>query len=295
MLRRNGAMTDEAPKVVPFGKFKGRLIEEVLDDPQFLSWTQWALNQPGICERYASFCQIVINRGAAPEETPDHNAMQVKFLDDDFCVQFLACINPSYRAEALQALEKYRACDAVLISKTIAYNSNELSRARSRLEEAKAWEKPDSWLVKCYTEEQETAQRHIDHLLQIKLQFQKSVSRLLFKISTREFEHSGIDVVLKIDARSADHDPYPEMPTTLRWPSGVDWWSTILHEFPVLSIELKPVIGDDYPAVLRQMKRTDSTVLFVGEYRGQGATEEQFVKTMASAGIRVVFARDVEN
>jgi hypothetical protein len=42
------------------------------------------------------------------------------------------------------------------------------------------------------------------------------------------------------------------------------------------------------------MKRTGSDVLFVGEYTGQGATQEQFVKTMATAGIRVVFARDVE-
>lgn len=61
-----------------------------------------------------------------------------------------------------------------------------------------------------------------------------------------------------------------------------------------LRIELKPVVGDDYPAVLRQMKPNRSTVLFVGEYTGQGATEEQFVQTMATADIRVVFARDVE-
>jgi hypothetical protein len=68
--------------IIPFGKYKGRLVEEVLDDPQFLSWAQWALNQPGIRVKYSEFCQIIINRGAAPEETPDHNAMQVKFLDD---------------------------------------------------------------------------------------------------------------------------------------------------------------------------------------------------------------------
>jgi hypothetical protein len=42
------------------------------------------------------------------------------------------------------------------------------------------------------------------------------------------------------------------------------------------------------------MKRLGAGVLFVGEYTGQGATREQFVKTMATAGIRVVFAREVE-
>jgi hypothetical protein len=32
------------------------------------------------------------------------------------------------------------------------------------------------------------------------------------------------------------------------------------------------------------MKRVGVHVLFVGEYRGQGATRQQFVKTMATAG-----------
>jgi len=32
-------MTDDAPKIIPFGKYKGRLIEEVLvDDPAYLQW-----------------------------------------------------------------------------------------------------------------------------------------------------------------------------------------------------------------------------------------------------------------
>jgi hypothetical protein len=42
------------------------------------------------------------------------------------------------------------------------------------------------------------------------------------------------------------------------------------------------------------MKTNGSDVLFVGDYTGQGATKEQFVKTMATAGIRVAVAREVE-
>lgn len=85
-------MTDDKtkpPSIVPFGKFKGRLIEEMLDNADFLSWAQWALGQAGIRERYPAFCQVIINRGSEPEETPDHNAMQVKFLDDDYCLRFV--------------------------------------------------------------------------------------------------------------------------------------------------------------------------------------------------------------
>lgn len=62
----------------------------------------------------------------------------------------------------------------------------------------------------------------------------------------------------------------------------------------VLTIEIKPTVGDDYPAVLRQMKANGSDVLLVGNYVGTGATREQFIKTFATAAKRVVFLRDVE-
>jgi hypothetical protein len=55
-----------------------------------------------------------------------------------------------------------------------------------------------------------------------------------------------------------------------------------------LRIEIKPTVGDDYPSVLRQMKANESEILFVGQYVGTGATREQFIKTFATASIRVV-------
>jgi hypothetical protein len=104
----------------------------------------------------------------------------------------------------------------------------------------------------------------------------------------REFEVSGVDVVLSVSTSSNEFVKQP------------DWWRTEYQYFwhhgywsQSFEIELKPIIGDDYPAVLRQMKANKSAVLFVGEYRGQGASQEQFVKTMATADIRVVFARDI--
>jgi hypothetical protein len=67
-------------------------------------------------------------------------------------------------------------------------------------------------------------------------------------------------------------------------------------------VEIKPSIGDDYPAVLRQMQngmrgypgetRSAHFVLFAGEYRGAGATQEQFVQIFAASGIKVVIDTD---
>jgi len=42
------------------------------------------------------------------------------------------------------------------------------------------------------------------------------------------------------------------------------------------------------------MKVNGSDVLLVGDYVGKGASQEQFIKTFATASKRVVFVRDVD-
>src|SRR6516225_2238916 len=95
-------MTDNAPKIIPFGKYKGRLVDEVLvDDPNYL---QWLAGQDWFRAKFNILHQVIINRGAEPEETLDHNALQVRFLDDDFCMRLLAHIDPQYCEKAITAL-----------------------------------------------------------------------------------------------------------------------------------------------------------------------------------------------
>src|SRR5437660_7532041 len=106
-------MTDQPANVVPFGKYKGRLIEELLvDDPSYL---QWLAGQQWFRDRFAVLYQVVINRSGEPQETPEHNALQVKFLDDDFCLQFLRCMIPNYEVQACNALNRVRAANLQII------------------------------------------------------------------------------------------------------------------------------------------------------------------------------------
>ena len=196
-------MTDDAKQgnIIPFGKYKGRLIEELLvDDPAYL---HWLANQDWFRAKFMILHQVIINRGAEPEETPDHNALQVKFLDDEFCLKFLRHLEP----DCMHA----------------------------------------------------------------------PPSEFLFE---RGFEVQGIDVLLIVRSMSR----------YTNWNgSAIEPWKGARR----FDIELKPIVGDDYPAVLRQMKRTGAKVLVVGEYTGTGATREQFVKTMTIEGVRVVFAGEM--
>ena len=58
-------------------------------------------------------------------------------------------------------------------------------------------------------------------------------------------------------------------------------------------VEIKPTVGDDYPAVLRQMRVNGAEILFLREYVGVGATKEQFIKTFEASNFRVVFLSQV--
>jgi hypothetical protein len=61
-------------------------------------------------------------------------------------------------------------------------------------------------------------------------------------------------------------------------------------------VECKPVVGDDYPGVLRQMQKSGSKVLLIGAggYTGTGATLGQVQKIFAASKIRIMFARHVD-
>lgn len=67
-------------EVIPFGKYKGRPVEEIaMCDPQYI---QWLMGQAWFGESYGALKVTINNFAAEPEHTPEHNAMQAAFLDD---------------------------------------------------------------------------------------------------------------------------------------------------------------------------------------------------------------------
>ena len=225
-------------KVVPFGKYKGRPIIEVIEsDPAYL---QWLTAQDWFREKYITLHQTIINRGSEPEETPDHNALQVLFLDDEFCLRFCRARNREFDAKAMEKVTSSRdhaTGDWAMRYTYGIYGDDERREFRSKIA------KP---------------------ITTIKMEF------------SREFEVGGVDVELKVFFSSPDHP------------------DNIVYGQSHYKIEIKPTVGDDYPAVLRQMKRNGSTVLFLKDYTGQGATKEQFIKTFTVSEFSVVFLRDCQ-
>jgi hypothetical protein len=77
-------MGEPTPKgeVVPFGKYKGQPVEVLLADE---GYRDWLMSQDWFRNRFGNIYQTIINYGAEPQETPEHNEMQASFLDDEQC------------------------------------------------------------------------------------------------------------------------------------------------------------------------------------------------------------------
>lgn len=174
--RTAGVSVSDKPKVgevIPFGKHKGTPIDVLKEtDPKYLEWLS---EQDWFRQKYANFYQVIVNNGGEPAETPEHNALQLKFLELDF--------------------------------------------------------KRAAWLMisgECEVPEQIHA----------------------------EYEQDGIDVLLAADERH-------------------------------IAIELKPIMGDDYPAVVRQIRGYKTIIkrrygdhmpwlgVIVGDFQSQVATLDQ--------------------
>lgn len=82
------------PNVVPFGKYKGQPIEVMAEDP---SYVEWLNGQGWVKDKYPQFYTVIINNFAEPSDTPEHNAIQVLFLEEEFCLRFLSAYLRMYR------------------------------------------------------------------------------------------------------------------------------------------------------------------------------------------------------
>ena len=78
---------------MPFGKYKNQPIEALINDSNY---TKWLIAQSWFVEQYPELKTIIINNFKEPLDTPEHNYLQGKFIDDDYCIKLLRFIRPGY-------------------------------------------------------------------------------------------------------------------------------------------------------------------------------------------------------
>ena len=310
---------DMNTQLVPFGKYKGQPVEVMQMDT---GYCEWLSTQDWFRERYANvYQQVIINNFTEASETPEHNKLQMLFLDKDFYRKIEAAlpVDPSklfypqilgavseikehvksdenyleelerelkikeYYSDEENRKEKLEKLESVppytleyfSIEKTLKYLRNydesthkeELSRLRGKIEKTKM-------------RIQELKDRHNSIIDQ-----RKDNTKYTYEVKTIEFELNGWDVFVGLKYKC-------EIDLKTEFSASAN---------PVYQeryIEIKPCLGDDFPAVLRQMKANSKKVrgtriLLIDEFSAVGATLEQVKQTFLLSDIYLIKLSDI--
>ncbi len=224
--------------VIPFGKHKGMTVAELIErDP---AYAQWISNQNWVAERFAELHAAILQRGAASDDSPEHNAIQVRFLRNGF---LLACLKAAIPDQIMAARGEWISTQKERAEAEIASNSRWSDEKRKS-----------------------EARKRLDDINENKIQLKTKT----------QFEYMGVDVLINWWFQ------YPEAP------------SDLYGSCDGIGCEIKPTMGDDFPAVMRQMRRLKARMLVVGEYTGRGVEIPEVREMFKANGQTLVFMRDIE-
>lgn len=225
---------DPSAIILPFGKHKGKTVAELLAvDPQYADWVS---AQAWVAERFAELHSAIVSRGAGVDDSPEHNAIQGRFLNKAFREGVFDVLHD-------RAAEAAEARDHVIVR---------FQEAMSR-----------SYNYRPTHEQMETCRGVLERI---------ALGEPMKLATGAAYEVKGVDVEF-----------------WYRWDIAGenDGYNTI-------GLEIKPTLGDDYPSVMRQMKRLGVRYLIVGTYTGRGISEPQMREMFRVSGITVVFVQEIE-
>lgn len=115
-------------KLVNFGKYKNQPIEIMLEDTGYCNWV---LSQEDMKVKYAWVFQAIKN-AIQLEDTPEHNALQNRFLNKDYCIKlgnyFFELNKEKYKNEEQINYTDYTKSDMIVKKEIIEELSKKLTK-----------------------------------------------------------------------------------------------------------------------------------------------------------------------
>jgi hypothetical protein len=259
---------NEDSKLVPFGKYKGQPIESMLADRDYLDWV---IAQPGIVSmlqvKFPALFNIISVGTPTLDDSPEHNKLQAKFLDKAFQYAFVELLN----GKSVQSI----------------LEDELLQRNAELLEE---WKEERKKIL-------EDGRRKLERVLFLK----KSLFEGRNWYSEADLQKGIADLEQLIKNEELSRHPPPqitELPVkiVLNFECGFDVAIGIrVHHYrKEWSVEIKPMLGDDFPSVLRQIKRNEATVVLIGTFQSTACTFDQVKAIFAAAGAKIVTFNEIE-
>jgi hypothetical protein len=287
-------------EIVPFGKYKGQPIETLAADSDYC---EWLIAQPWFSAKYKNVYNVVINYGAEPQDSPEHNQMQARFLNDEWCFQLADLLRPArigtYGLDAARRLLNASACYRAF-------------RDCCELEESEVGAIPRfedrGWDV-TYTVEPASIYTHRTRLVpplpacSCTCDHADCYEDAKCQDGNRYCPHSrcgkrGIDSIDHCSDECYWSSAGPLTSEQRRWLEEKDHYYAPVYEGRI-RVELKPDLGDDYPSVLRQVNGYphdygDKRCVVVRRYGFEHVTWEQVRKIFAASQVILLAESEIK-
>jgi hypothetical protein len=261
--------------VVSFGKYRDKPLSDLLAD---CAYVEHLRSQRWVSDNYRVYSSIMGVSGdpTSKDKTPRHNAVQARFLDDGFVFENVLKLD-------------FPAPPPRTVFEDVVRFANEQSGLHVTTSQGEGWELADS---------------HIFHIYY--------VLKPEYRVVQREFEApNGADVFLEIEVTPPglyvwfDHkrmvprtrDSH-EVEALLRAEFADRHVLVLAGESGTrvrrwMFIEIKPSLGDDYPSVLRQMKRQQETTNRMVTNETPGVVYVLYTESFASDGVTLSQVRKI--
>ena len=253
--------------IVQFGKYKGKSILELLDDEKYLEWCK---SQPGMLEKYPAVFNIVYQQSNKTNDapTPEHNKLQNMFLNKNIqlnLIKYLRNNDISFINDFLEN-EEYK---KYFKPNENGYDiiKNFLNKNNIKFEAEHNWDMKLNGMVNTiffeFNDEQydnikqEFIKNTVNEYGENSPEFHKDLKgyvnnfyylflkkNFLDRINFTEL-YIGNDSFRSSIGRNEDN--------ILNYITNYKYFKLNLNLLPVICCEIKPILGDDYPCVLRKM------------------------------------------
>ena len=269
-------MAEDIP-IVPFGKYKGQPVTSLMADTKYIEW----LKNQEFFKKHTTIYNICITQSLPNTEscTPEHNKLQNLFLDDNYCKKLFMLRRKTTIDDTITELDEFeiksepkftvkREFEAEFnwdMKLDMIYNFN-----IGKIKDKYIGEKNDNRIILPENK---------------KVKYITWYNREIFNDKTDEFKnfkdyvdiqhgYSGPCIMLsRIGVESLD----------------VNWF-----------LEIKPLLGNDYPNVLRKMKtqmklsKIKHSILFVDKFSSESTTVEQLKEIFKESNISIVFKSELD-
>jgi len=309
--------TSNVLPIIPFGKYKGKSITELMQDTEYLQWCkqqEWFKKYPIIYNICVN--QTITTNTNTNQKTPEHNKLQNLFLEKENQNKFLIrlfklekdtnALNEIYKTKEYKEYfgdQKFEDCNfncTVIfegefnwdICMACKYTNSKININPHMYEDIQKNDKNITELIQDY---RITKSEEIKKLERYSINLQNKYGNTINNI------FKNIRNIRNISDNRYYYDK--SIDTSILFPN-FGYYSYIK-----IYIEVKPLVGDDYPTILRKMttqiKLTETPdkhgdrgglyVLLIDKFESSSTTKDQLLTIFNNSNISVIFMNDWYN